>query len=342
MSTEPETKPAEPAALAERPSKAHVGIGSMFTSIEAAYRFAQAIAPAESVPKAFRGKPADILVAIQFGAELNLLPMQALQSIAVVNGMPRLWGDGLLAVIMSSPVYADHDEWYEVKGERRDGLLVEDLKHDDTAAVCSMTRRGKEPKTRRFTIAQAKKAQLLTKEGPWQTHPDRMLAMRARMFAARDIFPDVLRGMISAEEAQDTGAEVIDTQPVAPRRLSESRVTDSPELPDPAATDAPPTDHPAPTAVPASKPTVTGLITKTVFVRPQQGEPFYQVTLHGSDGQDHQLVTRDELVYREARSFEGTDHVVSLEYHDAPRADRSERVRVIDTLALYEGTPLFG
>ena len=49
----------------------------------------------------------------------------------------------------------------------------------------------------------AKRAGLWTKAGPWQTYPRRMLQMRARSFALRDAFPDVLKGLISVEEALD-------------------------------------------------------------------------------------------------------------------------------------------
>jgi hypothetical protein len=69
--------------------------------------------------------------------ELGFMPMQALQSIAVVNGRPSVWGDGFLALIMSSPLYLDHDEYYEVDGERRDGV---------TARTCE--RRPRRPSAR--------------------------------------------------------------------------------------------------------------------------------------------------------------------------------------------------
>ncbi len=44
--------------------------------------------------------------------------------------------------------------------------------------------------------------------GPWQQYPDRMLQARARTFALRDVFPDVLMGLsASVEELQDIPAE---------------------------------------------------------------------------------------------------------------------------------------
>jgi hypothetical protein len=85
------------------------------------------------------------------------------------------------------------------------------------AAVCQAKRRGySKPTTVTFTVADAKKAGLWGKQGPWQQYPRRMLQLRARGFALRDAFPDVLRGLVTAEEAQDyTAGEPIVTQPEA-------------------------------------------------------------------------------------------------------------------------------
>lgn len=230
MTSEPVTTmplaPIAPAAAAPV-EKVPVRLGVAPTNLEEGYRLAKLFAESELVPKNFRGKPADVLVAIQLGIEVGLPPMQALQSIAVVNGRPTIWGDGLLALCMASPVYRDHDEYYEVDGERRDGLTAEDLLKPTTCAVCMFKRKGKDtPVIRQFTVAQARIAGLLGakvgagKDGPWQTYPDRMLAMRARGFAARDAFPDVLRGIISAEEAHDLPDEQAPTTPPQVRRLS--------------------------------------------------------------------------------------------------------------------------
>jgi hypothetical protein len=55
----------------------------------------------------------------------------------------------------------------------------------------------------RFSVSDAKKAGLWGKSGPWTQYPKRMLQLRARGFALRDAFPDVLKGLVTAEEAQD-------------------------------------------------------------------------------------------------------------------------------------------
>lgn len=320
-------------------SKVPLRMGIAPSTIEEAWRMAQYMSSSEMVPKQYRNKPADVLVAIQYGMELGFPPMQALQSIAVINGRPSVWGDGFLALIMASPLYRDHDEHYEVGGERRDTISLEDLKKDDTAALCTFWRQGKQlPVTRRFSVAQAKKASLLGKEGPWSTYPDRMMAMRARGFAGRDAFPDLLRGIRTAEEALDTPpSEDLDIKPVPqpqqPRRASEAR-TSTPQASAPAA--AATDDTPALAATNEPSQELRGLkVTHTGFVRPKSGEPYYQVEMTTTTGAKREFLTRDEQVYKEAASFEGTDHLVVAGYHKGKK-DTTD-VLVLDRLGIYEG-----
>lgn len=156
-----------------------------------AMSFGKMVADSEFAPKDFRGKPASCVLAIQAGAEIGLSPMQALQSIAVVNGRPSIFGDAALAVVKASPVCEYVSESVEGDGE-------------SMVATCTAKRRGyPEPTVVRFTVADAKKAGLWGKSGPWSQYPRRMLQMRARGFALRDAFPDALRGMVTAEEASD-------------------------------------------------------------------------------------------------------------------------------------------
>jgi hypothetical protein len=152
------------------------------------------IASSELAPKDFRGKPGNVLIAMQMGAEVGLAPMQAIQNIAVINGRPSLWGDAALGVVQVHPDYEWHKEAWEGQGETR-------------CAVFQIKRKGQDAHTTRFSVADAKKASLWGKQGPWQTYPDRMLQMRARGFGLRDKFADALRGLSIAEEAMDIAPE---------------------------------------------------------------------------------------------------------------------------------------
>ena len=165
--------------------------GLALQSFDDAFRFAKMVSASEFAPKDFRGKPESCMLAIQHGSEVGLSPMQSLQSIAVINGRPTIWGDAALALVQSSPVCEYVLEYTEGDGEQ----LV---------AVCEAKRRGyPAPTVVRFGVADAKKAGLWGKSGPWQQYPGRMLMLRARGFALRNAFADALRGLITAEEAQD-------------------------------------------------------------------------------------------------------------------------------------------
>lgn len=167
--------------------------------------FSKMLSQSEMVPKAYQRKPQDILVAVQWGYELGLQPLQALQNIAIINGKPSVYGDAALALVKSDPRCAGVAERVEGDGDNR-------------TAYCKVKRRyGDEIEETigQFSVADAKRARLWGKQGPWSQYPDRMLQMRARGFAIRDAFPDALKGVITAEEAQDYPTEAKDVTPKA-------------------------------------------------------------------------------------------------------------------------------
>lgn len=165
--------------------------GLALQSFDDAFRFSKMVASSDFAPKDFKGKPESCLLAIQHGSEVGLSPMQSLQSIAVINGRPTIWGDAALALVQASPVCEYVREYTEGDG-------------DNLTAVCEAKRKGyPAPTISRFSMADAKRAGLAGKAGPWSQYPGRMLALRARGFALRNAFADALRGLITAEEAQD-------------------------------------------------------------------------------------------------------------------------------------------
>jgi hypothetical protein len=166
-------------------------------SIAAVREVAGLIAAAEWAPSAYRVADgtydvAKIALAIMHGAAVGLGPFAAVQSIAVIDGLPAIWGDGALALIEHSGLVADRCEDYVIDDD--EGLT----------AICTMRRRQRPtPIIGRFSIAMADQARLTQKEGPWQSYPRRMLMMRARSWALRDGFADVLRGLAIREEVED-------------------------------------------------------------------------------------------------------------------------------------------
>lgn len=166
-------------------------------TFEEAWRIAGALAASGMTPKDINTQE-KVLAVIMAGAEIGMPPFQALQSFAVINGRPALWGDGMLATVRKYGVTVE--EWLEGNSE-------------EAIAACKVTRPDtREVIERRFSVADAKKAGLWSKQGPWTTYPKRMLQMRARAWALRDGCADMLRGMKMAEEAQDV--EVIADEPL--------------------------------------------------------------------------------------------------------------------------------
>lgn len=159
-----------------------------FQKFEIAKRVAHTLAMSSLVPDAYRGRPNDCFVAINMGAELGMEPFQAIQSIAVIDGKPCLYGDGLIGVVRAS----SKCEWIE-----------EEVSSDGKTATCRTQRKGdRNPIERSYSMSDAMLAGIDSKPN-WRKHPKRMLQMRARAYCLRDAYPDLLKGLGMVEELVD-------------------------------------------------------------------------------------------------------------------------------------------
>jgi hypothetical protein len=176
-------------------------------------QLADMMAKSSIVPTEFKDKPGDCLVAMQMGAAVGLNPFQAIQSIAVINGRPCMWGDAVLGIVMASGLCEDIDET-----------------DDGEIATCTVKRKGKPtPTVRSFSMENAATAKVyqkdrqgngswvsLSERAIWRSYPQRMRQMRARSWALRDTFPDVLKGLAIREEVEDYG----DPEPGEPKNIT--------------------------------------------------------------------------------------------------------------------------
>lgn len=171
--------------------------GLQLATMEGMWWFAKRVCESGLAPKGL-DRPEAALVAMQMGMELGLTPMASLQNVAVINGRPSLYGDVMPAICINSGKF-DPSAFSETLTGLREGQVT-----DQTAAVCRVKRIDSQTVVERsFSVADAKLAGLWGKPGPWTQYPKRMLQMRARAFALRDAFPDVLRGFLSVEESRD-------------------------------------------------------------------------------------------------------------------------------------------
>lgn len=183
--------------------------------------------------------PGKVILALETGQELGLPPMASLRSIAVIGGKPTIYGDAGLALVRKSGLL---ESIKEVEPTIRE--IGKDLKEtsDEVKAICTVKRKeDAESTVREFSVAEARQANLwgkVSKDGkamPWTTHPGRMLKLKARAFALRDTFPDVLMGLNFFEEMQGIEMPTEAPTPEVPGReerkqAEDVKVTDTKEL----------------------------------------------------------------------------------------------------------------
>ncbi len=198
------------------------------TTFNEAVQIAGAIVRAGMAPKGYEGNIEKATVAILAGLEVGFTPFAALQSIAVINGTPSVFGDGLVALVRASGLLEDIQETLDV-----------DDNGVPQAAICRVKRKGEATWGEQIvTRAQCAKAGWLQKQGPWTQTPGRMMSIRARAWAFRDRFADVLRGLKSAEEMQD----MVDVTPQGSAAVAEPQRKDFETKP---SADVSPHDDPA-------------------------------------------------------------------------------------------------
>lgn len=154
--------------------------------------FANRVVRTNLVPQAYRNKPDDAMVAMMFGKETGGLgPLTSLQFIAVINGRPGYYSDAVPGVALNKGLITDIEEYAE-------GTPYE----DDYKRVCIVTKANGKKVTAEFSVADAKKAGLWGKQGPWTAFPKRMLQWRAKGYGVRDAAPHLLFGN-TVEELRD-------------------------------------------------------------------------------------------------------------------------------------------
>lgn len=176
----------------------------MGRDIDSQWRLATAFHKSRLLPAAFDSVE-KVLAGMQFCYELGLKPITGMRQIMIVNGTPSLWGDLPLALVRKTGELMRFEEFFFDKENKP--LSFENGNHDAVAAgaVCRMTRKGGESVERIFTVEMAKLAGLIDKnKSLWKIYPKRMLQMRVRGWAIKDLFSDVLMGAPQMEYDYDT------------------------------------------------------------------------------------------------------------------------------------------
>lgn len=236
------------------------------------YEMAKILSCSGLIPQGLN-TPEKVCVALEWGHELQLSPMVAVQNIAVINGKPTLSADIMAAVVKRSPEFGGI-EWRELT---------------DRAAECVVTRRAAgytETTVSRFTLADAANAGL-TGRDVWKKYPKRMLKHRCLSYALRDAFPDILAGLYNPDEMGGEQEAYMTERNVTPDYVGDTCAADDPVQEEPARHEAEPAVAAAASA-PARLESLLrayGSQLQDTSHRPSPYEQAYEVLQTGSEGE---------------------------------------------------------
>ena len=158
------------------------------------------LAASDLLPKEYKNKPANIMLAFKTGRSLGLDRLQSLQHTFTVNGRTRVYGDMMHALSMKHRNYKDiHFEYGpDVETDAKHGKLPEYVK-------CTVILKERDDVVSLYTIEDAKKNPNFNNSyTPWMNgHARRMMKFRAQSFSLRDAFPDMLAGVYDEYEFEE-------------------------------------------------------------------------------------------------------------------------------------------
>ena len=173
--------------------------------MEKALRFSEIMAQADIIPTHYRGKTANVFIAVQSALRMNLDPMHVMQNTFVISGRLGMVSSFAISLANGSGLF-DSGISYKIEGKG------DDLK---VTAFANLKKSGREISytiTMREAIAEG-----WTKNAKYRTLPELMLRYRAATLLIRTHVPEVLNGMHMVEEIEDV---TIATKDVTPNKAT--------------------------------------------------------------------------------------------------------------------------
>lgn len=163
------------------------------SGLQSQIQWAKLAEASDIIPDSYRGKPANILVAVGFGASMGLSPAESLYRISVIKGKPTMSAELIAAQVRS----AGHKLRIR-KDEQAQSVTATVVRSDDPDYPISVTR----------DLAWAKSMGLANNQN-YQKQAMTMLTWRAITAVAREACPEALYGAgYTPDELQDIPDDV--------------------------------------------------------------------------------------------------------------------------------------
>lgn len=198
--------PTLPMTFDVTPAAANAGalISGSLALLDGSYQLAQTLCQTNFAPPHFRGKPEETAVAVMYGAQLGLDPLQALQNITVISGRPGLYARTMHALVLR----AGHRVTVAESGPER-------------VVVTGQRKGSPDVETVEWTPEKAKRAGYFTNK-KYDTDPEAMLRARALADVCRLVAPDVLLGLAYVAEELELIEDPADVTPLPKAKRRES------------------------------------------------------------------------------------------------------------------------
>jgi hypothetical protein len=211
-------------------------------TLQEAMQLSNSLAMSTLLPTDLTKNPSNVLLMIMSGRDLGLTATQSIRGIHIIKGRPTLSADLTIAVCQKSGLC----EYFIC------------VSSDEKEAVYETKRRGMQPKKLSYTIAEAQRANLISRD-TWRLYPAQMLRARCVTGLARMIYSDLLFGCYEYDELvdeQDLSGSLSPLKPepqqseTKPESIkAESTVEKINKLPDPPTVSQQPVQEVAATAV---------------------------------------------------------------------------------------------
>lgn len=162
-------------------------------SYQHALKVAQKLSTSELLPATFKGKPENVLIALDLANRSGASPLMIMQNLNIIQGKPSFSSSYIIASINTSTDYGRLR--YKVTGKGDTLSCIAYAKHIESGEI----EEGPEV-TMQMAIAEGWTSKSGSK---WKTMPQLMIRYRAAAFFGRLYTPEILMGMHTTDEIED-------------------------------------------------------------------------------------------------------------------------------------------
>ena len=177
-------------------------------------QLAEILAKSDLLPKALRGKVADVAMTMMAGAEMGFGPGASLRNMHVIEGKPVLSASGKVALVKAS----GKCKYFDCVEENDERVTYETMRIGATR-----------PRRATWTKQRAKDAGLLSKDNH-RLFLKQMLDARAKSELCENTYEDVLAGVATEEEIGDWTPPTRTDDAIDAEIVSETSATEPPEI----------------------------------------------------------------------------------------------------------------